>query len=381
MAQEKTYILYRIINLVNRKFYIGRTSQPLYKSWSAHKAHAKYGKKYKRKSGGIMGESYLHRAMRKYGIENFEIKEIDRAKDFKHQSFLEQFYIKYYDSITPKYGYNSTINGYGDGLKFVSEETKDKIRKNNYLKQKRFERGVSWDKFRNKWVLGFEYKDLKIRRRFNDKNDAIFYADILYLHFYKELAVLIKPENLEQYKSVSAEEVIKKLTETRKRKSSYLGVYTDKEKYSPRLSINKKMVYFGIYNSEEEAALIRDKICYYLYSDSKGFNFPEMVCESHIKEGKDIFDFYLNPSRQRAIKRGKTSNFTGVSKRSPKTWEMSFTLNGEKIREVYENELDAGRAFDFYCRRNQVKLEKLNFKDEEIFVKPKEKNINTRNKL
>lgn len=49
--------------------------------------------------------------MRKYGIENFTIEEIDNTNDFKELGTLERYYISYYDSQNPDKGYNLTAGG------------------------------------------------------------------------------------------------------------------------------------------------------------------------------------------------------------------------------------------------------------------------------
>lgn len=49
--------------------------------------------------------------MRKYGIENFTIEEIDKADSFEELGQLERKYIREYDSQNPEKGYNITAGG------------------------------------------------------------------------------------------------------------------------------------------------------------------------------------------------------------------------------------------------------------------------------
>lgn len=49
--------------------------------------------------------------MRKYGLENFSIEQIDSTEDFKELGQLERKYIKKYDSQNPNKGYNLTAGG------------------------------------------------------------------------------------------------------------------------------------------------------------------------------------------------------------------------------------------------------------------------------
>ena len=54
--------------------------------------------------------------MRKYGIENFTIEEIDKADSFKELGELERKYIKNYNSQNPDKGYNLTAGGESNQL-------------------------------------------------------------------------------------------------------------------------------------------------------------------------------------------------------------------------------------------------------------------------
>ena len=49
--------------------------------------------------------------MRKYGLENFSIEQIDFADNLKELGKLERKYIKLYDSQNPDKGYNLTAGG------------------------------------------------------------------------------------------------------------------------------------------------------------------------------------------------------------------------------------------------------------------------------
>ena len=49
--------------------------------------------------------------MRKYGVENFSIEQIDSTNDFKKLGQLEREYIQIYDSQNPNRGYNLTAGG------------------------------------------------------------------------------------------------------------------------------------------------------------------------------------------------------------------------------------------------------------------------------
>lgn len=104
--------IYKITNKINGKVYIGLTTQSVNHRWSEHLYRFKLGER----------DHKLYLAMRKYGIENFNIESIDTAKDLTALIELEMKYIKEYDSYNR--GYNMTCGG-----DHVSDETKDKLSK------------------------------------------------------------------------------------------------------------------------------------------------------------------------------------------------------------------------------------------------------------
>lgn len=105
-------IIYKVLNKINGKVYIGQTTQNLKTRWSQHKYNSKNG------------SCKINRAIRKYGIENFEIQEIDNGNCIEELNKKEEFYIKKYDSIN--YGYNIRSGGKNS---IRSQETKNKISK------------------------------------------------------------------------------------------------------------------------------------------------------------------------------------------------------------------------------------------------------------
>jgi len=109
-------IIYKITNQINGKIYIGKTESSIEKRLKGHHESAKRGSKY-----------YFHSAIRKHGIENFIIEEIDSAEDSTRLLQLEQFYIKRENSIDPQVGYNMTLGGLGTAGYKHTEETKKKL--------------------------------------------------------------------------------------------------------------------------------------------------------------------------------------------------------------------------------------------------------------
>ena len=94
-------IIYKITNNINKKVYIGLTTCSLEYRWRRHLTEGRNEK----------NEKHLYKSMRKYGLENFSIEQIDSTDDFKELGELERKYIKQYDSQNPNKGYNLTAGG------------------------------------------------------------------------------------------------------------------------------------------------------------------------------------------------------------------------------------------------------------------------------
>lgn len=95
--------IYKIVNNINSKIYIGQSIN-IHKRWYEHKYKSNY-------IDDRSFNSLLHQAIRKYGIENFSFEIIEQfsEKDCLLIDEREQFYISFYNCITPN-GYN-ILNG------------------------------------------------------------------------------------------------------------------------------------------------------------------------------------------------------------------------------------------------------------------------------
>jgi group I intron endonuclease len=91
-------IIYKITNNITKDFYIGKTSNNIETRFYHHKYNSQ-----KRKS-----QTYLHRAMRKYGIDCFSILRIDEANTLQELNQKEIYWI---NSLSPQY--NMTKGGEG----------------------------------------------------------------------------------------------------------------------------------------------------------------------------------------------------------------------------------------------------------------------------
>ena len=90
-------IIYKIVNDINDKVYIGQTIKSMNRRWTSHLVSAK------------SSPSLIYRAMRKYGIEHFHPEIIEECStDMLDER--EQYWIKEYNSFGAD-GYNSTYGG------------------------------------------------------------------------------------------------------------------------------------------------------------------------------------------------------------------------------------------------------------------------------
>ena len=90
-------IIYVVTNLKNRKQYVGLTTMPLKKRWREHTYRTSCC-------------SALHYAIKKYGVENFSIGQIDSASSIEELKRKEAFWIKTLNTMAPN-GYNLTAGG------------------------------------------------------------------------------------------------------------------------------------------------------------------------------------------------------------------------------------------------------------------------------
>jgi group I intron endonuclease len=106
-------LIYRAVNKINGKSYIGKTEKSLDTRREWHLASVKQHSKFA-----------FHRALAKYGIESFEWHVIDTADNLSELNSKEQKYIELYESFGPN-GYNMTAGGEGQTGWVPSAETRE----------------------------------------------------------------------------------------------------------------------------------------------------------------------------------------------------------------------------------------------------------------
>jgi len=95
-------VIYKITNRVNGKIYVGKTISTVGRRWTQHKDYAKHKPEI---------DTYLYRAMRKHGIENFSVEVVDSALLDEVLCGKECEWITKLDSANRTVGYNGTLGG------------------------------------------------------------------------------------------------------------------------------------------------------------------------------------------------------------------------------------------------------------------------------
>lgn len=114
--------IYKITNLINNKVYIGKTLKIIQERWKEHcKDYLKRDKE----------NRPLYSAMKKYGINNFMIEEVEQCSD-EEASEKEIYWIGRYDSYNN--GYNATLGGDGK-LRLNHQEIINELKRNPYPSQ------------------------------------------------------------------------------------------------------------------------------------------------------------------------------------------------------------------------------------------------------
>lgn len=105
------YTIYKHQNLINHKVYIGVTKQKPESRWQNGK--------------GYLTCSHFYNAIQKYGWDNFSHSIIETVTNKDEAGEREKYWISYYNSTDPNYGYNLENGGY-KGQSF-SPETRQKM--------------------------------------------------------------------------------------------------------------------------------------------------------------------------------------------------------------------------------------------------------------
>jgi len=136
-------IIYKVKNTVNKKVYIGKTTQTLDERRKRHEKIAKYNPK-----------THFHRSIKKYGNLTFEWEIIDTTDNIERLNELERKYISDFDTF--KNGYNMTLGG--DGGDTISHKSNEQ-KKNQGAKKG----NIPWNKGKSMKSLGYTYEHIRPR--------------------------------------------------------------------------------------------------------------------------------------------------------------------------------------------------------------------------
>lgn len=108
---QQTYFVYKLTNTTNGKFYIGASVNPANRLYQ-HRSDARRG-----------SETYLHKAMRKYGVDGFTMEIIHESQSEQDMFDAEIRLIQEHRSNERGIGYNLSAGGEGKSMP-QSEDTK-----------------------------------------------------------------------------------------------------------------------------------------------------------------------------------------------------------------------------------------------------------------
>lgn len=108
-------VIYLYENLINHKKYVGQTTKSILERHRNHK-YQKYN-------------SYFHNALTKYGENNFQLTVIDYAFSADELNKKEEYWIRFYNTITE--GYNLTSGGKGSSGYKHTEKTIEHLKQIN----------------------------------------------------------------------------------------------------------------------------------------------------------------------------------------------------------------------------------------------------------
>lgn len=109
--------IYKIVNKINGKIYIGQTTEKLNHRFNRHMGYQKDNK-----------DTKFYRAVKKYGKSNFYIELIEEVKTLEELNIREEYWIRKLDTV--ENGYNNYYGGYSSGGDTLSNHPRlEEIRK------------------------------------------------------------------------------------------------------------------------------------------------------------------------------------------------------------------------------------------------------------
>ena len=162
--------IYCIENLINGKRYVGETTYPIQKRWQEHC----------RFSRRECSDRPLYRAMRKYGLENFTVYQLEECEDSIRWE-REKFWVSTLNSFHS--GYNATIGGDGGSTLEIDKKTFIKMYEGFYSPQELAEYfnccPDTISNYAKKFNISF--------KGWNQRNPVVAFAEGFEKHFYSSL--------------------------------------------------------------------------------------------------------------------------------------------------------------------------------------------------
>lgn len=116
---EGGHIVYMLVNDVDGKVYVGKTSKTLDKRWDVHVQHSRSVNRHKQ---------YITRAISKHGPDAFSRRVLETCGSNEDACESERRWIDATRARDPRVGYNLTSGGEGTPGRVVSDATRMKLR-------------------------------------------------------------------------------------------------------------------------------------------------------------------------------------------------------------------------------------------------------------
>jgi GIY-YIG catalytic domain len=269
----KTYIIYKITNLVNGKVYIGRTTQTLAVRWANHKSSTNAKKNLHLK---------LYKAFKKYGIDNFKCEQIHEVFSFEELRQAERQFIISNNSTDDNCGYNMSMDC-DRGLEMLSQESIDRKRASLHkanASRKIAKHGIGVRNIRNNFYANISFERKVYTVPCASAAEAMQVYDMLAVYFYKDSAQLNDPTAVYSDESLLNNYIAAKSILDRTYKCEYYGVTSrklpTKTMWDASISKDKVLYKLGRYTNPEDAAEAVDMARIALEGESAHkFNFPE----------------------------------------------------------------------------------------------------------
>ena len=187
--------IYKITNNINQKLYIGLTTKKRPTDrFSQHRYLAMHPQQQ-------AGESYLHKAMRRDGINNFSFEIIEQCDNDKLEQ-REQYWIAYYHTYVKDplcNGYNLTKGGEGTIGYSRPQSQKERQQKSDTMKQYYINHPEKREAAKQRTSL--LWQDEEYRKKVTESNKK----------FYAEHSDMFKGENNPMYGKHHTEEALAKI--------------------------------------------------------------------------------------------------------------------------------------------------------------------------